>query len=125
MPTYRAAETFVIDAPLARVDAAFLDFWQSALGRPLARPFVGGTPERRALGVFHQSKGGKRDRVDTTVTLTPRGSLTEVRYERAWTPPLPIGLIGHRIARRAWNSLFRTWNDALAGYLGSRESPPR
>lgn len=119
MPTYRIAssETFVVDVPLARADAQFLEFWRAQIGRPSGRPFTGDIPEREAMGVFHQIKGGKRDRVETTVTLRPRGSQTEVTYERTWALPVPIGAVGQRVVRKAWRSLFQAWTNAFAQHL--------
>jgi hypothetical protein len=115
--TYRDHETLTVDAPFARVDAVFTEFWRKTIDVPLNRPFAGPRPQRLEPGLYRQIKGGRHDHVETTVLLRPAGPQTEITYERVWRTPLPIGPLGRPLVRRGWHSLFHMWHEALEDYV--------
>lgn len=118
--TYRSSETLTVDASFAWVDAIFSDFWRKIIDAPLNRVFARPKPERLQPGLYRQVKGGKHDRVETTIRLRPAGPKTEVTYERVWHTPFPLGPLGRPLVRRGWSSLFHTWHRALQNYVRQR-----
>jgi hypothetical protein len=82
---------------------------------------MGLTFERVAAGRFHKrTELSPFGHMDTRVIMRSAGDQTEITYERTWEygllrPPIPS-----RLYRRAWNSLFDSWTDALERALAKR-----